>query len=120
MQRTRLVHLLLPLLGIFACGAEDGPSDPVVVEPPFDGTIFIDPDIITSSDPTTFQTLSFAGQDSRTMFDRRVNDWITVDAFLFNAIFDDGLTAEIQVNPEFGASDSAEAEADRYAEVIGR
>ena len=120
MQRTRLVHLLLPVLGICACGAEDGPSDPVVVPPPFDGTIFIDPDIITSSDPTTFQTLSFAGQDSRTMFDRRVNDWITVDAFLFNAIFDDGLTAEIQVNPEFGTPDVAEAEADKYAEVIGR
>jgi len=88
--------------------------------PPFSGTIFIDPDIITSSDPTTFQSLVAAGQGSRTMFDRRVNDWITVDAYLFNASFDDGLTAEIQVNPEFGSSDAALAEAEKYAEVIGR
>ena len=95
-------------------------TPPVSTLPPFGGTIFIDPDIITSSDPTTFQNLSFAGQGARTMFDRRVNDWITVDAYLFNASFDDGLAAEIQVNPEFGGSDAALAEAEKYAEVIGR
>ena len=76
-------------------------------DPPFKGTIFVDPDIITFSDPTTFQSLSFAGQGSRTMFDRRVNDWITVNAYLFNATFDDGLTTQIQVNPEFGSSETA-------------
>ncbi len=72
--------------------------------PPFGGTIFLDPDIITSSDITTFRGASFSGQGSRTMYDRRVNDWITVNAYLFDAIFDDGPTIEIQVNPEFGAT----------------
>lgn len=92
----------------------------VQAEPPFSGTIFIDPDIITSSDPTTLQSVSYAGQGLRTMFDRRVNNWITVNAYLFNASFDDELTAEIQVNPEFGSSDAASVEAQKYAEVIGR
>jgi hypothetical protein len=54
------------------------------------------------------------------MFDRRVNNWITVNAYLFNASFDDGLTAEIQVNPEFSSSDAALVEAQKYGEVIGR
>jgi hypothetical protein len=54
------------------------------------------------------------------MFDRRVDTWITVEAFLFDATFDDGLTAEVQVNPEFGTADLAEVEANKYAEVIGR
>ena len=90
------------------------------LSPPFSGTIFLDPDIIIPSDPTTFQNLSSAGQGSRTMFDRRVNAFITVDAYLFNATFDDGLGAEIQVNPEFGGSAAALAEAQKYAEVIGR
>ena len=89
-------------------------------DPPFKGTIFVDPDIITFSDPTTFQSLSFAGQGSRTMFDRRVNDWITVNAYLFNATFDDGLTTQIQVNPEFGSSETALTEAQKYADAIGR
>lgn len=89
-------------------------------DPPFSGTIFIDPDIITSSDPTTLQTMVYAGQGLRTMFDRRVNNWITVNAYLFNASFDDGLTTEIQVNPEFGSSAAALVEAQKYGEVIGR
>ena len=75
---------------------------------------------ITSSDPTTFQSLVAAGQGSRTMFDRRVNGWITVDAYLFDASYDDGFTAEIQVNPEFGSAAEALAEAEKYAEAIGR
>ena len=88
--------------------------------PPFGGTIFIDPDIISESDPTMFQTLSYAGRGVRTMFDRRVDNWITVNAYLFNASFIDGLTAEIQVNPEFGSIAAASAEAQTYAPIIGR
>jgi hypothetical protein len=93
---------------------------PVPVLPPFNGTIFIDPDIITASDPTTFSGLVYAGQGARTMFDRRVNDWITVDAYLFDATFDDGLSSEIQVNPEFETPAASQVEAERYAGVIGR
>ena len=35
------------------------------------GTLFVDPDILTPSDPATFSTLSDAGRGSRLMFDRR-------------------------------------------------
>ncbi len=91
----------------------------VLGEPPFGGTIFIDPDIITSTDPTTFQGASYAGRGNRRMFDRRVG-WIHVNAYLFNASFDDGLTAEIQVNPEFGSESAASTEAQKYGQVIGR
>ena len=89
-------------------------------EPPFSGTIFIDPDIITASDPTAFTNMTYAGQGMRTMFDRRVNAFVTLNAYLFNARFDDGLTAEIQVNPEFGSTNAASIEANKYAIVIGR
>ncbi|MGH7471228.1 MAG: hypothetical protein ACRENP_25035 [Longimicrobiales bacterium] len=88
--------------------------------PPFGGTIFIDPDIITPSDPSAFVGLSYAGQASRTMFDRRVNNWITVNAFLFNASFDDGLTVEVQVNPEFGTAAASQTHAQLYATAVGR
>ena len=119
--RVAFSALLFSLL-LASCGGEGAPTapPPVVTLPPFGGTIFIDPNIITSSDPTTFENLSLAGQGYRTMFDRRVNGWITVDAYLFSANFDDGLTAEIQVNPEFGGSEVASVEAEKYAEVIGR
>ena len=94
--------------------------DPSVPSPPFGGTIFIDPDIITDADPTAFVDLEFTGQESRQMFDRRVNDWITVDAFLFEARFDDGFTVEVQVNPEFGTAEAAEPVATFYAGAAGR
>lgn len=89
-------------------------------EPPFSGTIFIDPNIITEDDPTTFLSAAYTGQGLRTMFDRRINDWIEVNAYLFDARFADGLHAEVQVNPEFGSPEAAEVEAVRYARVIGR
>ena len=92
----------------------------VEAAPPFSGTIFIDPEIITPTDPSTFQGASSAGRGMRWMFDRRVNDWTFVNAYLFNASFDDGLATEIQVNPEFGNNAAASAEALKYGAVIGR
>lgn len=88
--------------------------------PPFQGTIFVDPDIITAEDPTSFESLTAVGQASRVMYDRRVNNWITVDAYLFNVTFDDGLFTEVQVNPEFESSALAQVQAERYAIEIGR
>lgn len=89
-------------------------------EPPFWGTIFIDPDIITESDSSTFLGATYTGRGMRTMFDRRVNSWITVEAFLFYANFIDGLYAEIQVNPEFTSPESATIEAVKFGWVIGQ
>ena len=87
--------------------------------PPFGGTIFLDPDIITESDPTTYQKLTDADRGERNMYDRR-SGWVYLNAFLFNASFNDGADIEIQVNPEFGDADVARAEALKYAPVIGR
>ena len=124
MQRTG--RLLSAFLVIFATACGGGPTGPgptptpVPGTPPFSGTIFLDPDIITASDPTTFQTLTPKGQGLRTMFDRRVNALIQVQAYLFDAAFSDGLTAEVQVNPEFGSADAARVQAEKYVPAIGR
>ena len=87
--------------------------------PPYSGTIFVDPDILTEDDPTYFQGLEDAGQASRTMYDRR-SGWVSENAFLFNASFSDLPDVEIQVNPEFENIDAARLEAEKYAPVIGR
>ena len=54
------------------------------------------------------------------MYDRRVSDWINLEPYLFPATYDDNLTIEIQVNPEFGSPKKAEVVAQKYAVVIGR
>ena len=77
----QVINLMLfgLLLVLISCSKSDAqPSIPKIQQdPPFDGTIFLDPDIITSSDPSTFKSLAYAGQAERTMFDRRVDDFIT-------------------------------------------
>ena len=88
--------------------------------PSYSGTIFIDGDIITENDSSTFISSLYIGQGLRKMYDRRVNDWIAVNAYLFDASFNDGLTCEIQVNPEFETIDNALIEAEKYGKEIGR
>ena len=39
------------------------------------------------------------------MFDRRVDGWINIKPYLFEANFSDNLKIEVQVNPEFGTKE---------------
>ena len=84
------------------------------------GTLFVDPDIVTASDPTTFRAVSYAGRGDRVMFDRRPNGFVTYNAFLFDAVFTGGFRLEIQVNPEFRTSDAARQAAEKYGWLIGQ
>lgn len=109
LQCAHVYAVLLALLTSFATAAA-----------PFHGTIFLDPDIIRDDDATAFESLEYVGQESREMFDRRINGWAENDAFLFVANYNDGLQIEFQVNPEFGEVEAARAEVEFYAPVIGR
>lgn len=103
----RLALLLAPLGGVGAA-------------PPYAGTVFIEPNLISAEDPSDFVASEFAGQGLRTMFDRRVNAFVQLDAWLFNAEYREGMTIEFQVNPEFATQQEAAAAVAFYAPVIGR
>jgi len=94
------------------------PTEPL--DPPFSGTIFLDPDIILPDDPSAFVEVTENGQGERRVFDRRADNWVTINAYLFNASYEDGFTVEIQVNPEFESGATAYKEAEKYAKVIGQ
>ena len=110
------------VLGLFGVVLLGGwlASESALGEPPFGGTIFIDPNIITEADPTAFVEIEATGRGTRTMYDRRVNDWIQNRAYLFEASYDDGLTIEMQVNAEFGSESAAHEQAEKYAIIFGR
>ena len=88
--------------------------------PPYSGTIFLDPDIVTPSDPSLYQSAAYTGRGIRNVFDRRFNAFISIKAYLFDLAFSDGTTVEAQVNPEFGSEASARAEAETYGQYVGQ
>ena len=90
-----------------------------MVEPPFQGTAFVSADIITTADPSGLTGVAYTGRGDRTIWDYRVLDWVTVNAYLFEARIR-GRSIEFQVNPEFGSVGAARAEVDIYAPALGR
>ena len=99
----------------------DIPLDKTIAPPPpsRDGTIFLNPNIMTYDDPTTYVSLTPNGQATRTMYDRRTESFNQEEARLFNASYSDGFTIEIQVNPEFTQAEAL-IEADKYGTEVGR
>ena len=94
-------------------------ASPALADPPFQGTGFISPDIITSADLSGLTGVIYTGRGDRWIFDYRILDWIIVNAYLFEArIY--GRSIEFQVNPEFASVDAARAEVDTYALALGR
>ena len=109
-------ELVALLLVSFACAE----PEPLHEKPPYEGTAFIDPDLIVASDPSALRSLHYAGRDRRIMFDRRADAFVPTDAFLFNATFEGEAVVEVQVNVEFGDAVLAERHAAFYARAIGQ
>lgn len=80
----------------------------------------MDADIIVPTDSSAFVSSTYTGTGIRTIYDRRVSDWITVEAFLFEVVWNDGLTTEAVVNPEFTTVALAGVEAEKYGRSIGQ
>ncbi|MCY3843867.1 MAG: hypothetical protein OXH69_10040 [Acidobacteria bacterium] len=105
-------------MAVIACGdppaaptpvEPDGPIDPpAVTTPPFDGTVFISPHVITEADATKLTGVAYSGRGQRVIFDRRVDNWITVNAYLFDVRYSWG-NVEFQINPEFGSRGSRDS-----------
>lgn len=89
-------------------------------EPPFSGTVFVDPDIVISADRSNYLKVKYTGREKRSMFDRRKDAFISLKPHLFRATFKDSRPIEMQVNPEFGNERQARKVAIKYAREIGR
>ncbi len=87
--------------------------------PPFEGTVWIGPNIITPASPSDLLSTEPAGRGNRTTYDRR-SGWVTQDAYLFIARFTGSKPAEIIVNPEFGSQDAAATQAGFFARILGQ
>lgn len=103
-----------------ACAAIFAIAGLAQAAPPYSGTIFLTPNLITAADPSDYAGATYTGQGVRQMFDRRVNAYVNYNAYLFDVVYANGQHVEAQVNPEFGSPAAAQAQVEFYATVIGR
>lgn len=54
-------------------------------DPPFFATASISAEVITEADPTALRSVTYTGRGERVIIDYRVFDWVTVEAYLFEA-----------------------------------
>jgi hypothetical protein len=105
------MSLPYPIRSKFEKGRQSSSSG----NPPYGGTIFVSGDIIDSDDPSAYISTNYKTQESRTMFDRRTNNWETVNAYVFDVTLEDCCgPVEFQVNPEFSKS-----QARQFVELYG-
>ena len=88
--------------------------------PPYSGTIFLDPDIVTPADLSLFQGATYTGRGTRTVYDRRSNSFVQINAYLLALDYSSGRTIEAQINPEFGSEAAARTEAETYGRSVGQ
>ena len=86
-------------------------------KPPYQGTVWITPDVLNSSDPTSFQNIRYAGRDLRWFWTGK--EWVEVNIFNFRAQFATRET-EISVHPEYRNQTAALEVAEKYALIAGR
>ena len=103
------------LLCVLAAGA--GPASAEPIYDSMAGTVF---DLIEAGDPTAFVCIEHDGRADRRIWDKRVDGEPTVAAYAYTARFADGLTMQVNVNPEFGSEAAARAEAVIHMEALGR
>ena len=90
------------------------------LKPPFGDTVGTVFDIIQESDSSLFACIEYLGRGERQVWDKRVDDEPTIDAFLFRARYQDGADIEIIINPEFGSAEAAQEEAEVYTKPLGQ
>lgn len=121
-KRSSRVGLAVVAVTSFLLVASPTPwATPLVGEPPYDGTVYISPEVLTPADPSDFTgRLSYHGLRAATVFDRRVDAMTRAPVHHFKAGFTCGKRqVEILVNQEFGRK-QAQREARRFARVLGQ
>jgi len=107
---------------IQAQGAVDGVYifDQIEISvPPFSGTMWDLPDLITSSDYTVYSTSSYQGIETRMFYDKAIPDFIDYPAHIFKVNFGDGLSVDFEIYTEF-SQEEALAIKQKYAPLMGQ
>ena len=90
-----------------------------ILEPPFAGTMWDLPDLITSSDYTVYSTSLYEGIETRLFYDKSIPDFIDYPAHIYKVNFGDGLSVDFEIYSEF-TEDEANSIKQKYAPLMGQ
>ena len=114
-NKFKYLNTLVCTLSLFLCFGFS-----TYAKPPFQGTTYVDKDIIQKNDPSDFMSLEYVGLVKEKSFDRRVHTWVSQDMFVFNVKYKNKKGTRVRVNAEFGNVKNAQRQAERYAFVVGQ
>jgi len=94
---------------------------PPSTEPPFFGTVWVNSNIINSSDPSAGRSVTYRGRGVRQYWDCPAAEWIDINACLFDVKYDSRPDpTEFQVHPDSGDLDSVREFVDDFASALGK
>ena len=103
-------------------GAEDGVyifNQIEISDPPFSGTMWELPDLITSSDYTIYSSSTYQGILDRLFYDKSIPSFIDYPAHVYKINFGDGLSVDFEIYTEFSQEEEL-AIKQKYAPLIGQ
>lgn len=89
-------------------------------DPPSNGTVYLDSDIIRPSDPTSFVSFRYTGTVQRRAYHSEYMAFQDYTGYNFELTFDDGDTLEVSVDEQVGDQSAGEAEVNKIAVAIGQ
>ena len=90
-----------------------------LTDPPFSGTMWDLPDLISSSDYTVYSTSIYEGIETRLFYDKSIPDFINYPAHIFKVNFGDGLSVDFEIYSEFSEQEAISIE-QKYAPLLGQ
>ena len=90
-----------------------------LTDPPFAGTLWELPDLISSSDYTVYSTSIYEGIETRLFYDNAIPDFINYPAHIFKVNFGDGLSVDFEIYSEFSEQEAISIE-QKYAPIVGQ
>ena len=90
-----------------------------LTDPPFSGTMWDLPDLISSSDYTVYSTSIYEGIETRLFYDKSIPDFINYPAHIFKVNFGDGLSVDFEIYSEFSEQEAISIE-QKYAPLMGQ
>ena len=87
--------------------------------PPFAGTVYVNPNIITSAEPSSLRSVTYRGRAERPFSDLDAGSTDDQNVYLFDVRFEQR-TVEFEVHPEYGDQEAAREQVNIHAPTLGR